>query len=72
VVAIEACFYVRLNLCGAVQMRAPAKCRVAINRFDQSLSNRFGIQAEEAGEFPHAFAVGQTDDDCASIRWLPH
>ena len=70
--AIEACRYVRLKLGGAVQIRALAKCRIAINRFDQPLSNRFGIQTEEPREFAHAFAVGQTDDDCTSIRWHPH
>ena len=70
--AIEACRYVRLKLGGAVQIRALAKCRIAINRFDQPLSNNFGVQAEEAGKFPHAFAVGQTNDDGTSIEWHPH
>jgi hypothetical protein len=70
--AIEACCYARLKLGRAVQIRALAKCRIAINRFDQSLSNDFGIQAEEPAEFPHAFAVGQTNDDGTSIGWHPH
>jgi hypothetical protein len=52
-----------------VKKRALAKRRIAINRFDQTLGNRFGIQAEEPGKFPHAFAVGQPNDDSASIRW---
>jgi hypothetical protein len=56
----------------AVQKRALAKCRIAINRFDQPLSDGFGIQAEESGEFTHAFAVRQPDDDSAPIRWHPH
>ncbi|HEX3615469.1 MAG TPA: hypothetical protein VHU61_02950 [Solirubrobacteraceae bacterium] len=55
-----------------MQIRALAKCRIAINRFDQPISYRFGIQAEEPGKFPYAFAVSQADDDSASIRWHPH
>jgi hypothetical protein len=55
-----------------VQIRALAKCRIAINSLDQPIGNRFGIQAEEPGEFPHAFAVGQADYDGASIRWHTH
>jgi hypothetical protein len=56
----------------AAQKRALAKRRIAIDRFDQPLSYRFGIQAEEAGKFPHAFAVRQADDNSASIRWHSH
>lgn len=55
-----------------MQKSALAKCRIAINRFDQPLSNRFGIQAEEPGEFTHALAVSQPYDDSAPIRWHPH
>jgi hypothetical protein len=62
----------RLESGRAVQIRALAKCRIAINCFDQTLSNRFGIQAEEPSEFPHAFAVSKPDDDGASIRRHPH
>jgi hypothetical protein len=69
---VEACGYARPESGRAVQVRALAKRRVAINRLDQPLSNRFGIQAEESGEFPHTFAVGQANDDGASIRWHPH
>ena len=55
-----------------VQKRAAPQRRIPLDRLNQSLSNRFGIQAEELGQFPHAFAMGQTDDDRASIGWHSH
>lgn len=55
-----------------MQIRALAQCQIAINYLDQPLGNRFGIQAEEPGKLPHAFAVGQSDDDGASIGRHPH
>jgi hypothetical protein len=56
----------------AVQKRALAKCRIAVNRLDQTISKSFSVQSEEPGKFPHAFAMGQPDDDGASIRWHSH
>ena len=55
-----------------MQMCALAKCRIAINCFDQPFSDGFGIQAEESGQLTHAVAVRQPDDDCPSIRWHPY
>lgn len=55
-----------------MQIRALAQRRIAINCFDQPFSDGFGIQAEESGQFPHAFAMRQPDDDGAPIRWHSH
>lgn len=55
-----------------VQQRALAQRRVTIDRLDQALGDGFGIQSEKLGELLHSFAVGQTDDDGASIGWHPH
>jgi hypothetical protein len=52
-----------------VKKRALAQSRITINRLDKTLSNRFGIQAEEPGELPHAFPMRQADDDGAPIGW---
>ena len=56
------------------QMRALAQRRVAFDYLDQALGNGIGIQAEEPGKLPHAFAMSQIHDDGASIgrhsyRW---
>lgn len=55
-----------------MQVRALAKCRIAIDCFDEPLGNGFGIQAEEPGQLTHAFAVCQADDDGASVRRHPY
>jgi hypothetical protein len=55
-----------------VQKRAPAQRRVTIYRINKALSDGFGIQAEKLGKLLHTFAMRQTDDDSASIRWHPH
>ena len=55
-----------------MQMRALAKCRIAINCLNQTLGDGFRIQPEEPGQLPHAFAVGQSDDDGASVGRHTH
>lgn len=55
-----------------MQIRALAQRRIAIDRLDQTLSDGFGIQTEEPGELPHAFTVGQADDDGAPIGGYQH
>lgn len=55
-----------------MQIRALAQRRIAIDRFDQAVSDRLGVEAEEPGKLPHAFAVSKPDDDRTSIRWHPH
>jgi hypothetical protein len=55
-----------------VQKRAAPQRRIPLDRLNQSLSNRSGIQAEELGQFPHSFAMRQTDLDGASIGGDSH
>jgi hypothetical protein len=55
-----------------VQKRAASQRRIPLDRLNQSLSNPAGIQAEELGQFPHSFAMRQTDLDRASIGWDSH
>ena len=55
-----------------MQQRAVAQCWVTIDRLDKALGDGFGIQAEKLGELLNSFAVGQPDDDGASIGWHPH
>jgi len=50
-----------------VQKRAAPQRRILLDRLNQSLSNRAGIQSEELGQFPHSFAMRQTDLDRAPI-----
>jgi hypothetical protein len=50
-----------------VQKRAAPQRRIPLDRLNQSLSNRVGIQAEEPGQFPHSFAMRQPDLDRASV-----
>ena len=55
-----------------MQICAVAKRGVAINRLDQALGDGLCIQAEELGEFPHAFAMRQPDHDSLPVRWHSH
>lgn len=56
----------------AMQIRALAQGRIAIDRFDQTFGDGLGIQAKEPGELPNSLAMRQPDDDRASIRWHSH
>ena len=69
-VTVEACW--RRGSGRAVEVRALAQSRIAINRFDQPLCNDLGIQAEEPAQFPHALAMRQADHDSLSIRRHTH
>lgn len=51
---------------------ALAKRGVAINRLDQPLGHGLSIQAEEPGEFPHAFAMRQPDHNRLPVGWHSH
>jgi len=55
-----------------MQQRALAQRRITIDCINQALGDGFGIQAEELGKLPHAFAMSQADDDGTPIGWHSH